>query len=190
MDTAGLAAAVLVGSSSSGYVAQQVALDAPSRVSGLVLVGSPRSLHARPPIADEVERLSDPVDPAWVRESLTWFPPLPRRAGLVHRGPSPEDLVQLGTLTGQAATVRRGRRDQRPQHPRCRGDSSRQARISLVHPGGRHADRAISGTTLRRWLPPAPCAAELSKITTDTSASASPTLCSLCHYGSQHPARG
>lgn len=74
MDTVGLAAAVLVGSSSGGYVAQQVALYAPRRVTGLVLVGSPRSLHARPPFADEVERLSDPVDPAWVRESLTWFP--------------------------------------------------------------------------------------------------------------------
>ncbi len=74
MDAADLASAVLVGSSSGGYVAQQVALNSPGRVTGLVLVGSPRSLHARPPFADEVERLTDPVDPAWVRESLTWFP--------------------------------------------------------------------------------------------------------------------
>lgn len=74
MDTVDLAAAVLVGSSSGGYVAQQVAVDSPSRVTGLVLVGSPRSLHGRPPFAAQVERLTDPVDPAWVRESLTWFP--------------------------------------------------------------------------------------------------------------------
>ena len=74
MDTVGLTAAVLVGSSSGGYVAQQVAVDNPNRVAGLVLVGSPRSLHGRPAFADEVERLTDPVDPTWVRESLTWFP--------------------------------------------------------------------------------------------------------------------
>lgn len=74
MDAVGLDAAVLVGSSSGGYIAQQVAVDAPDRVTGLVLVGSPRSLHARPPFADEVERVRDPVDRAWVRESLTWFP--------------------------------------------------------------------------------------------------------------------
>ena len=74
MDTAGLAPAVLVGSSSGGYVAQQVAVNSPRRVTGLVLVGSPRSLHGRPPFADEVGRLTDPVDTAWVRESLTWFP--------------------------------------------------------------------------------------------------------------------
>ncbi len=65
---------MLVGSSSGGYVAQQVAVDFPDRVAALVLVGSPRSLRGRPAFADEVERLRDPVDPAWVRESLTWFP--------------------------------------------------------------------------------------------------------------------
>lgn len=74
LDALGVDRAVLVGSSSGGYVAQQVAVDHPDRVSGLVLVGSPRSLQGRPPFADEVEALTDPVDPVWVRASLDWFP--------------------------------------------------------------------------------------------------------------------
>ena len=74
MDAAGISTAVLVGSSSGGYVAQQVALTSPHRVAGLVLVGSPRDLQGRPPFADEIDRLSDPMDAEWVRESLTWFP--------------------------------------------------------------------------------------------------------------------
>jgi len=74
MDVAGLASAVLVGSSSGGYVAQQVAVTSPQRVAGLVLVGSPRDLQGRLPFADEIDQLSDPMDAAWVRESLTWFP--------------------------------------------------------------------------------------------------------------------
>ena len=74
MDALGIDSAVLLGSSSGGYVAQQVAALNPHRVAGLVLVGSPRSLQGRPPFADEVDRLRDPVDEEWVRASLTWFP--------------------------------------------------------------------------------------------------------------------
>ncbi len=74
MDALGIRRAVLLGSSSGGYVAQQVAVSHPTRVAGLVLVGSPRTLQGRPPFADEVEGLSDPVDVEWVRRSLTWFP--------------------------------------------------------------------------------------------------------------------
>ena len=74
MDAMGLRSAVLLGSSSGGYVAQQVAIDSPHRVTAVVLVGSPRSLRGRPPFADEVDRLVDPVDRAWVERSLGWFP--------------------------------------------------------------------------------------------------------------------
>jgi pimeloyl-ACP methyl ester carboxylesterase len=60
LDAVGLPSAVLLGSSSGGYLAQQVAVRAPDRVTGLVLVGSPRSLRGRPPFADEVDQLTDP----------------------------------------------------------------------------------------------------------------------------------
>jgi rifampin ADP-ribosylating transferase len=72
-DALGLGTCVLVGSSSGGYVAQRFAVDEPSRTLGLVLVGAPRSLRGRPPFADEVDRLTDPVDRDWVRSSLEWF---------------------------------------------------------------------------------------------------------------------
>jgi pimeloyl-ACP methyl ester carboxylesterase len=74
LDAIGLPSAVLVGSSSGGYIAQQVAISSPERVHGLVLVGSPRSLRGRPSFADEVDRLTDPISRAWVKGSLTWFP--------------------------------------------------------------------------------------------------------------------
>jgi pimeloyl-ACP methyl ester carboxylesterase len=74
LDAMGLPAAVLVGSSSGGYVAQQVAISSPERVRGLVLIGAPRSLRGRPAFADDVDRLTDPIDRAWVEASLAWFP--------------------------------------------------------------------------------------------------------------------
>jgi rifampin ADP-ribosylating transferase len=74
LDAMGLASVVLAGSSSGGYVAQQVALRYPRRVAGLVLIGSPRTLQGRPPFADQIDQLADPVDPAWVTQFLTWFP--------------------------------------------------------------------------------------------------------------------
>jgi rifampin ADP-ribosylating transferase len=76
MDAVNIESAILLGSSSGGYVAQQVAAASPRRVVGLVLVGSPKTLEGRPAFADEVDRLTDPIDPAWVRASLEWFPRL------------------------------------------------------------------------------------------------------------------
>ena len=83
--------AFVLGSSSGGYVAQQLAVGYPGRVAALVLVGSPLSLRARPAFADEVDRLTDPVDEDWVRNSLSWFP-------LLHAVPRGfiEDRVQDG----------------------------------------------------------------------------------------------
>jgi rifampin ADP-ribosylating transferase len=66
--------AFVLGSSSGGYVAQQLAVSHPAKVAALVLVGSPLSLQGRTSFADEVDRLTDPLDEDWVRDSLTWFP--------------------------------------------------------------------------------------------------------------------
>lgn len=72
-DTLGLGPCIIVGSSSGGYVAQRFAVDEPVRTLGLVLVGAPRSLRGCPPFADQVDRLTDPIDPEWVRSSLDWY---------------------------------------------------------------------------------------------------------------------
>ena len=56
MDTVGLDAAVLVGASSGGYVAQRFAVDEPDRTLGLALLGSPAACAGRD------------------RGSLTWSP--------------------------------------------------------------------------------------------------------------------
>jgi pimeloyl-ACP methyl ester carboxylesterase len=82
MDFVGLEAAVIVGSSSGGYVAQRFAADHPDRTLGLVLVGAPRSLRDKPGVSellDAVSALSDPIDPVFVREALesTLFRPVP-----------------------------------------------------------------------------------------------------------------
>lgn len=74
MDAVGVSSAWVLGSSSGGYVAQQLAASTPERVSGLILVGAPRTLRGRAPFADEVEALRDPVPAEWVRASLAWFP--------------------------------------------------------------------------------------------------------------------
>ncbi|BCW18363.1 alpha/beta hydrolase [Arthrobacter sp. NtRootA9] len=91
LDALGVPRAAVVGSSSGGYVAQQLALNHPEKVAALVLVGSPLSLQGRPAFADEVDALTDPLDEAWVRDSLTWFP-------LVHDVPAwyIEDRVRDG----------------------------------------------------------------------------------------------
>lgn len=68
-----VASAVLVGASSGGYVAQQLAVLAPERVDGIVLAGSPTSLLGRPSFADEIDALVDPIPADWAREMVAWF---------------------------------------------------------------------------------------------------------------------
>jgi len=78
LDALDLPHAVLVGASSGGYVAQQVAVDAPQRLAGLVLAGAPRDLRGRPPFADELAGLTDPVDREWARRFIGGFTDLDR----------------------------------------------------------------------------------------------------------------
>jgi pimeloyl-ACP methyl ester carboxylesterase len=74
LDALNVPRAFVVGASSGGYVAQQLAVVHPGKVAALVLVGSPVSLQGRTSFADEVDGLTDPIDEEWVRDTLSWFP--------------------------------------------------------------------------------------------------------------------
>ena len=73
MDVVGLGSAVIVGHSMGTSIAQRFALDHPGRVVGLVLAGSFfASWRGSPAVVDlwdsVISTLTDPVDPAFVRE--------------------------------------------------------------------------------------------------------------------------
>ncbi len=76
LDAVGVDRAVLAGTSSGGLVAQQVAADRPERVSGLLLVGSPRSLRGMPVPAwvRDAGALTDPVPQSFARAAVESFP--------------------------------------------------------------------------------------------------------------------
>jgi len=65
LDALGLDPCWLVGTSSGGYLAQQVAVDHPERVRGLVLVGAPSNLQQPLPVSfvDVLGSFHDPVTP-------------------------------------------------------------------------------------------------------------------------------
>jgi non-heme chloroperoxidase len=70
MDELAIEAGVIVGHSGGGYIAQRVTVDHPDRILGAVLVGAFRAFDDNPAVAElgeEVRRLTDPVDPAFVR---------------------------------------------------------------------------------------------------------------------------
>jgi pimeloyl-ACP methyl ester carboxylesterase len=71
MDAVGIREAVIVGHSAGTYTAQQLAVDHPERVLGLVLIGAFLSGPDHPVLAEMapvVDALTDPVDPDFVRE--------------------------------------------------------------------------------------------------------------------------
>ncbi len=71
MDALDLDRAALVASSSSSFTVQRFAIDNPSRVLGVVLIGVPWSLRDKrvgSSLVDAVSELCDPVDPGFVRD--------------------------------------------------------------------------------------------------------------------------
>lgn len=74
MDAVHLDAAVIAGGSSGGFVARRFAIDHPERTLALVLIGSPATMRDKPGVLEAwdstISRLTDPVEPGFVREFL------------------------------------------------------------------------------------------------------------------------
>jgi pimeloyl-ACP methyl ester carboxylesterase len=72
LDAVHVEAALLVGGSSGGLIARRFAMDHPERTLGLVLLGSPATLHGKPDLLElwdsTLSKLTDPIDPHFVRE--------------------------------------------------------------------------------------------------------------------------
>ena len=64
--------AVLVGHSSSGLVSERFAIDHPDRTAGLVLIGTPTTLHEHPAAQElfdsRISKLTDPLNSQFIRE--------------------------------------------------------------------------------------------------------------------------
>jgi pimeloyl-ACP methyl ester carboxylesterase len=72
MDGVGVEAAVIAGGSSVGFAARRFAIDHPERTLGLMLLGSPATLQDKQVALEmweaTVSKLTDPIDPGFVRE--------------------------------------------------------------------------------------------------------------------------
>lgn len=64
MDALQIPKAIIVGASSGGFVARSFAAAHPERTAGLILLGSPATLAARPNLFTDLE---DPLDPGFVK---------------------------------------------------------------------------------------------------------------------------
>lgn len=126
LDAKGIGAAVVVGHSMGSLVAQQVALAAPDRVTGLVLVGSGPTGRNEviPGLEPDVSALADPVDEAFVREF---------QASTVH-APVPADFMEevIRVSRGMPARVWRAVLAGMLDAPRFEGVSARRLPALII----------------------------------------------------------
>ncbi len=84
MDTLHLNAAIIAGGSSGGLIARRFAMNYPQRTLGLVLIGSPLTLHNNPAVLElwdtTISKLTDPIEPDFVRRFVesTFVQPIPQ----------------------------------------------------------------------------------------------------------------